>query len=70
MNTDEVRRELIAAWVVDGINRYMNQVLIPGGFIDEAKLKLHGTGLGTDLNKRKHEIAQSIASRYNSQDRP
>jgi hypothetical protein len=66
-NDDRPRLEtLVAACVVDGINRYMNQVLIPGGFIDNAKLKAEGTGIDSDLNKRKHEISQSIASRFKS----
>lgn len=63
MNADTDKKDLIVACVVDGINRYMNQVLIPGGFINEEKLKIEGSGLGSNLNKSKHEIANSIADR-------
>jgi hypothetical protein len=65
-NTDSDKKVLIAACVVDGINRYMNQILIPGGFINKKKLSQAGTGLNSDLNKKKHEIAESIASRLDS----
>jgi hypothetical protein len=63
MNADTDKKDMIVACVVDGINRYMNQVLIPGGFINEEKLKIEGNGLGSNLNKSKHEIANSIADR-------
>jgi hypothetical protein len=59
-------KKLIAACVVDGINRYMNQVLIPGGFINQERLEKIGTGLHSELNKKKHEIARSVAARLRS----
>lgn len=68
MKNNAEAKALIAACVVDGINRYMNQVLIPGGFINEENLAKVGTGLHSELNKRKHEIAKSIASKLRTHD--
>ena len=66
MDANSDRKKLIAACVVDGINRYMNQVLIPGGFINQERLEKIGTGLHSALNKKKHEIARRIAARLKS----
>jgi len=59
--TSDRLQEVLHACMVDAMNRYVNQVLIPEGLIDEEIWRSRPTGAGSTVCVRKHEIASDIA---------
>lgn len=54
-------RSVLENAIVDGINRYLRDVLIPLGVIDENDLS---DGAGSSLDDKKYRIAKEVASAW------
>ena len=57
-------REILVASIVDGMNRYVNQVLVPSGLIAKTDWRSADTGTGGAICKKKYEIAEDIATKW------
>ena len=57
-------KEILETCMVDAMNRYVNQVLIPAGLISEDAWRATPTGSDSPVCVQKHEIATSIAEKW------
>ena len=63
-HTHSSAREILHAATVDAMNRYVNQVLIPAKVIDDDTWSKLGTGIDSEVMRKKHEIAKDIAEKW------
>ncbi len=56
-------RQILVASIVDGMNRYVNQALLPANIIAEATWQQADTGAHGEICKKKYEIAEDIAAK-------
>ena len=65
MNTVEFTpKEILVSSIVDGMNRYMSQVLLPAGLVASDAWQSTDTGTGSEVCTRKYAIAEEIATRW------
>ena len=57
-------KEILVSSIVDGMNRYVNQVLVPANLITEADWNRAAKGTGSDLCTKKYAIAEDIAVKW------
>ena len=57
-------REILVSSIVDGMNRYVNQVLVPADLVAEADWDQAAKGTGSDLCTKKYAIAEDIAAKW------
>jgi len=59
LRTVKTDPEILQSAVIDGINRFIRDVLIPLGVIDQSVLE---TERGAEFDQRKYAIARDVAS--------
>jgi hypothetical protein len=57
-------RQILVASILDGMNRYVNQVLIPANLVGEVDWKNTDTSVDSEICKKKYEIAEDIAAKW------
>ena len=57
-------RQILVASIVDGMNRYINQALLPANLIAEADWRHADTNAQSEICKKKYEIADDIAAKW------
>ena len=62
--TQYTSRQILVHSIVDGMNRYVNEVLLPAALISDEDWRSADTGAGSKLCKHKHEIAECIADKW------
>lgn len=55
-------REVLESAIVDGINQYLREVLLPLGIIKDNDFDLDFAG--SSLNEKKYRIAEQVASAW------
>ena len=65
MNTVEFTpKESLFSSIVDGMNRYVNQVLLPAGLVASDAWQSADKGTGSEVCTQKYAIAEEIATRW------
>ncbi len=65
MNTVEFTpKEILVSSIVDGMNRYVSQVLLPAGLVASDAWQSADKGTGSAVCTQKYVIAEEIAARW------